>query len=187
MKLFHRGCTFAEHSYTARARELSPRDRLDLERHARSCAECADALSASAAVDAALERAFAPLRERRTSLAPGRVRMALGPARVERPALTWLRVPALFARMAEVSVALGVTIFAVTGTFDQQAASPQPASVIHEYFRSQPPLDDINYFRWLRLQPAPAPDVRQNVRYPAGGRFDVEQVEIVINPTSTPR
>ena len=66
--------------------------------------------------------------------------------------------------------------------------------MIRDYFRAQPPVDDtsIDYFRWLRAQTAAAGApviVRSTVRLPAGGRYDVEveQVEIVTNPTATPR
>ena len=47
----------------------------------------------------------------------------------------------------------------ITGTVEEPrvTADPVPHSVIQDYFRSLPPRDDINYFRWLRLQPAPAP------------------------------
>ena len=117
---------------------------------------------------------------------------ALG-SRREEPT-TWLRAPALFARFAEVSVALGVALFALTGSVEQQTAAPAPHSVIRDYFRAQPPVDDtsIDYFRWLRAQTAAAGApviVRSTVRLPAGGRYDVEveQVEIVTNPTATPR
>ena len=189
MKLFRRECSSAERLTAAVAGELSDREWSEVETHATSCADCADRLRDAVAVDIALTRAFAPLRSRRTMLAPGRVRMALGPAPEKRTS-RWLRVPALFARLAEVSVAAGVVLFAVTTSVEapSQTVAPQPRSVINEYFRSRPPTEDIDYFRWLRLQPAARADVAADpVRLPVGGRFDVEQVETVINPTSTPR
>jgi anti-sigma factor RsiW len=189
MRLFGRECSSAERLTAAVAGELSAREWFDVETHASTCAQCADALRDAVAVDVALTRAFAPLRSRRTMLAPGRVRMALGPSPEERQP-RWLRVPALFARLAEVSVAVGVVLFAVTGSVEppSQTVAPQPRSVIHEYFRTRPPTEDIDYFRWLRLQPAARADVAADlVRLPVGGRFDVEQVETVINPSSTPR
>ena len=189
MRLFGRGCSFVERTTTAVAGGLSSWERSDVEKHASACAECADALRDAVAIDVALTRAFAPLRSHRTMLAPGRVRVALGPAPEERSS-RWLRAPAVFARLAEVSVALGVVLFAVSTSVEAPSGSvaPQPHSVIREYFRSQPPSEDIDYFRWLRLQPAERAGAAVDlVRLPVGGRFDVEQVETVINPTSTPR
>lgn len=188
MRFFARECSSAERITSAIAGGLTAREWSEVETHASSCADCAEALRDAVAVDVALTRAFAPLRSRRTMLAPGRVRMAIGPATRERSS-GWLRAPALFARLAEVSVALGVVLFAVTTSVEapSQAVAPQPRSVIHEYFRSRPPTEDLDYFRWLRLQPATRAGVADPVRLPVGGRFDVEQVETVINPSSTPR
>jgi hypothetical protein len=188
MRLFSRGCETWQLPYAAAVDGLPLRERFDLEAHAATCPECADALRNAGAVNSALETAFAPLRESRAMLAPGRVRLALGPRPIRR---AWLRAPAFFGRLAEVSVMIGVTMFAVTGTFEnpQQTIAPEPRSVIEEYFRSQPPPTDdlIDYFRWLRLHPAPSENRRDVVHYPVGGRFDIEPAEIVTNRTSTPR
>jgi hypothetical protein len=186
MKLFTRGCS--EHlPYAAATGELSLRERLDLEVHATTCLDCTDALRDGAILDRALHLAFAPLAQRRAALAPGRVRLALGPAATTRRSL--LRAPALIARLAEVSVAVGIALFAMTGTIEEPQAvvDAAPHSVIQDYFRSLPPRDDIDYFRWLRLQPAPSAERADPVRLPVGGRFDVEPAEIVTRTTSTPR
>jgi len=52
-------------------------------------------------------------------------------------------------------------------------------SVIKDYFKTQPPVEESAYVRWLRFQlrvigapSAPA------VRYPVGGQFDVPQLSI---------
>jgi hypothetical protein len=185
MRLFARGCGALQLPYTAPADELSVRDRLDLESHAAGCPECASALRDLHVVDVALRRAFAPLRERRTMLAPGRVRLALAAPRVERA--TWFQVPSFFGRLAEVSVMVGVTLFTINGSLpDDRTVAPEPRSVIQEYFRAQPPTDEIEYFRWLRLRPEVSTPVRDAVRLPVGGRYDVEPVEIVA-PRSSPR
>ena len=187
MRFFSLGCGSGQRAYLASADALSPLDRLDLELHAASCVECAQALRDAGAVDAALKQAFAPLRARRATLAPGRVRIAVGPPQRD-PRSGWLRAPAFFARIAEISVALGVTLFAVTGPAEvPQAAAPQPRSVIREYFRAQPPFDEVDYFRWVRLaRPAPA-IARDDTRLPVGGLFDVEPTEVVAARTANPR
>jgi anti-sigma factor RsiW len=140
MRLFSHGCDSWQLPYAAAAGGLSPSERLALEAHAAACPECADALRNVRAVDGAVRRAYGPLRERRVMLAPGRVRLALahaGPRSVERR--TWLRAPAFFGRLAEVSVMLGVTIFVVGGSLAEPSVVPQqPPSVIEEYFRSRP-------------------------------------------------
>jgi hypothetical protein len=182
-----RGCPSAQMSYVSATGEMTIRERLDLETHAAACPECADALREARRVDRALRAAFAPLAERRAILAPGRVRMALGPTAPRRA--NWLRAPAFFGRLAEVSVAVGIALFAITGTVEEPRSTANPVvhSVIQDYFRSLPPRDDINYFRWLRLQPAPVAQRADPVRLPVGGRFDVEPDEIVTRSTSTPR
>jgi anti-sigma factor RsiW len=168
--------------------DLEPHERLALEAHARACASCDDDLRAALAVDAALRRAFAPLQSRRTSLAPGRARLALGPRRGA-PRSFWGRTPALFARLAKVSVAFGVTLFALTGSIEEPRSVHQaPHSVISDYFRSRPPAsDDVVYFRWLRLQPPPASAPAATTRLPAGGRYDFDVAEVVTSPSAAPR
>jgi len=188
MKIFARGCGLSQLPYTARAEDLSIRDRFDIEAHAASCPECAAALRDAHSVDAALRSAFGPLRERRAMLAPGRVRLALNSSRVERS--TFVRVPRFFGRLAEVSVMVGVTLFVIGGSVEYpQAVVPQHArSVIQEYFLKQPPTDEINYFRWLRLNQTESPKVVSDpVRFPVGGRYDFDLVEPVRAPTASPR
>jgi hypothetical protein len=185
MKLFWRGCESWQLPYAAASDGLSARERMDLEQHAATCAECADALRNAGAVDTMLRTAYASFQERRALLAPGRVRLAVAPRPVRRSA--WLRAPAFFARVAEVSVMFGVTLFALGGTIEApQQAVPSPThSVIQEYFRSQPPTDEIDYFRWLRLaRPDSAAIVRDPAHLPVGGRFDVEPAEIIKASTS---
>jgi hypothetical protein len=164
------------------------RDRFDIETHAASCPECAAALQDAHSVDTALRRAFAPLRERRATLAPGRVRLALNSRRVERSTL--FRVPRFFGRLAEVSVMVGVTLFVIGGSveYPQSVAPQHPRSVIQEYFRRQPPTNEIDYFRWLRLNRIDdASIVSDPVRFPDGGRYDFDPVEFVQAPTASPR
>ena len=188
MKLFARGCGLSQLPYTTRAEDLSIRDRFDIEAHAATCPECAAALRDVHAVDAALRSAFGPLRERRAMLAPGRVRLALNSRRVEPSTL--FRVPRFFGRLAEVSVMVGVTLFVIGGSveYPQSVAPQQPRSVIQEYFRKQPPTDELDYFRWLRLnRTESAKVVSEPVRFPDGGRYDFDFVEPVRAPTASPR
>jgi len=188
MKLFARGCGLSQLPYTARAEDLSIRDRFDLEAHAATCQECSEALRDVYSIDAALRSAFGPLRERRAMLAPGRVRLALNSSRVERSTL--VRVPRFFGRLAEVSVMVGVTLFVIGGSveYPRSVVPQQPRSVIQEYFLKQPPTDEINYFRWLRLNRADSPKVVSDpVRFPVGGRYDFDLVEPVPTPSASPR
>jgi hypothetical protein len=180
MRLIWGGCESRQAAYLLGADRLGARERVALEAHAATCAECADALRNGRPVDAALRRAFMPLRERRTVIAPGRVRMAVGP-RTAAPASPWLRAPRFFGRLAEVSVMLGVTIFAVGSSLDsstRDASSITTRSVVQEYFRAQPPIGDIDYARWLRLVKADASStVSDSKRLPSGGRFDYDPVD----------
>src|SRR2546425_6918481 len=164
MKIFARGCGLSQLPYTARAEDLSIRDRFDIEAHAASCPECAAALRDAHSVDAALRSAFGPLRERRAMLAPGRVRLALNSSRVERS--TFVRVPRFFGRLAEVSVMVGVTLFVIGGAVEYpQAGVPRHArAVIQGYFLKQPPPDEINYFRWLPPNQTQSPQVGREPR-----------------------
>jgi hypothetical protein len=190
MKLFSR-CESRQAAYLLGADRLSARERIALETHAATCPECADALRNGRPVDVALRRAFAPLRERRTIIAPGRVRLAAGPrsAPVTNP---WFRVPRFFGRLTEVSVMVAVTLFAVGTSLDpstRPSTSLTPThSIIQEYFRAQPPLADIDYVRWLRLVKADASStVSDTTRLPMGGRFDYDPVEYAKGPGAVPR
>ena len=189
MNFFSRGCASRETAYLIAADRVGPGERLALEAHAASCVECADALRSSGSVDAALRGAFAPLRERRTIIAPGRVRLAVGP-RATAATNPLLRAPRLFGRLAEVSVMIGVTLFAVTSAMDfstrPSPGTTSPRSVVQDYFRAQPPLADKDYVRWLRLVKvdASSPSVAAPTRLPVGGVFDVEPAEIAKGPVS---
>jgi anti-sigma factor RsiW len=189
MRLFSRGCGSRQAAYLVGADRLGARERIELEAHAASCVECADALRNARPMDVALRGAFAPLRERRTMIAPGRVRLAVGPRSVA-ATNPWLRAPRLFARLAEVSVMVGVTLFAVGTSLDPSSSSSltPTQSVVREYFRAQPPLGEIDYVRWLRLVKADASStVSDSQRLPMGGRFDYEPVEVAKGPGASPR
>ena len=79
---------------------------------------------------------------------------------------------------------IGVTLFAVTSSMDFSSrptpTTTSPRSVVQDYFRGQAPVADIDYVRWLRLVKvdASSPSLADPARLPAGGRFDVEPVEI---------
>jgi anti-sigma factor RsiW len=174
MKLFSRGCVSGQAAYLSRADRLGPRERIALEAHAASCAECADALRNSRSIDAVLRGAFAPLRAQRTMIAPGRVRLAVGP-RSAPITSRWLRAPRLFGRLTEVSLMVAVTLFAV-GTSLEGATRPSTSltptrSVVQEYFRAQPTAADGDYLRWLRLVKADASSTVSEPTLLPGGRF----------------
>lgn len=163
--------------------ELDARERLELEAHADGCARCDAALRDLAMISFALDRAYAPLRQRGTLLSPARARLA---ARAEPRAPTgpWWRV-GFVGRLSEATMALGFAALILGGSLDlaaKPAAIPSASisasapSVIKDYMRTQPPYEETAYLRWLRFQlravggaSAPA------VRYPVGGQFDVEQ------------
>jgi hypothetical protein len=170
MNLFARGCK-SHQAYLALPARLGPRERVDLEVHALCCAECADALRNGRPLDVALRDAFAPLRERRTIIAPGRVRLAVR-STYSRPNQWWLRVPRLLGRLSEVSIMVGVALLAVGSSLDwstkQPAATMASQSVVQQ-LRVEPPSAEIDYLRWLRLGKSDA-----NLFDPtlsAGGRF----------------
>jgi anti-sigma factor RsiW len=159
--------------------ELQPRDRLELEAHADSCLRCDSALRDLSTISYALDRAYAPLRQRGTLLSPARVHLALRAKTA--PSTPWWRV-GFVGRLSEATMALGFAALVLGGSLDLAvkpdviapvAAAP---SVIKDYFKTQPPTDETAYLRWLRFQlraigAAAAPAVR----YPVGGRFDVAQ------------
>ena len=158
--------------------ELHVRERLELEAHADTCARCDSALRDLSTISVALDRAYAPLRQRGTLLSPARVRLA---ARVEpRPVAPWWRI-GFVGRLSEATMALGFAALVLGGSLDLAVKpdvipSASTPSVIKDYMRTQPPYEETAYLRWLRFQlraiggaSAPA------VRYPVGGQFDVEQ------------
>ncbi len=184
MRLFSVACRAAEQKmadlFTG---ELHPRERLELEAHADGCARCDAALRDLTTISVALDRAYAPLRQRGTLLSPARVRLA---ARFEpQPIVPWWRA-GFIGRLSEATMALGFAALVLGGSLDlvvKPAAEVVPAaaapSVIKDYFKTQPPVDEGAYVRWLRFQlrvigtvNAPA------VRYPVGGQFDVAQYSI---------
>lgn len=180
MRLFSRGCESHQAAYLAAADRLGPDERIALELHAVMCADCADALRNGRRIDAALRGAFSPLRERRTIIAPGRVRLALGPrsARTNR----WLRAPRFIGRLAEVSVMVGVTLFAVSTTLDpstRQSTSTTATPAMVQELRGQTPLVDTDYLHRVRLmKPDVSSTASDQTRLPMGGRFDSDPVEI---------
>ena len=126
---------------------------------------CADALRNGRPVDAALRSAFAPLRERRTIIAPGRVRLAVAPRSL--PVSPWLRAPRIFGRLFEASVMVSVTLFAVGSSLESSTVQAPPMtpthSVVQDYFRAQPPTNERDYLRWLRLLKPMTPEVLRRI------------------------
>ena len=191
MNFFARGCEYRQAAYLAGADRLGARERIVLEAHARTCPDCAYALRTGRPVDIALRGAFAPLRERRTMIAPGRVRLALGPS--SGTPNRWLPAPRLFSRLTEVSVMLAVTMFAVGSSLEPSARPASPLSptysVVQEYFlHARAPLDEMDFLRWPKLVKADdSPTVSDTTRLPSGGRFDSDPVDIVRATGTSPR
>jgi hypothetical protein len=162
--------------------ELHLRERLELEAHADGCTRCGAALRDLATISVALDRAYAPLRQRSTLLSPARVRLA---ARVEpQTTVPWWR-SGLIGRLSEATMALGFAALVLGGSLDlaakqQEVTTPAAAvaapSIIKDYMRTQPPYEETTYLRWLRFQlRAIGGDAGPVVRYPVGGKFDVAQ------------
>jgi len=191
MKLFAHGCEHRQAAYLAGADRLGARERIVLEAHASTCPDCADALRNGRPVDIALRGAFAPLRERRTMIAPGRVRLAIGPS--SGTPNRWLPWPRLFSRLTEVSVMLAVTMFAVGSSLEPSTRPAEPLSptysVVQEYFlHARAPLDEIDFLRWPKLVKADdSPTVSDSTRLPSGGRFDSDPVDVVRATGTSPR
>jgi anti-sigma factor RsiW len=180
MRLFPVACRAAEQKmadlFTG---ELHPRERLELEAHADGCVRCDAALRDLTTISFALDRAYAPLRARGTLLSPARVRLA---ARVEpQSTVPWWRT-GFIGRLSEATMALGFAALVLGGSLDLAKPSPEVVptvaapSVIKDYFKAQPPVEESAYVRWLRFQlrVIGAPSVPA-VRYPVGGQFDVPQ------------
>ncbi len=163
--------------------ELDARERLELEAHADGCVRCGAALRDLATISVALDRAYAPLRQRGTLLSPARVRLA---ARAQpQSTVPWWRV-GFVGRLSEATLALGFAALVLGGALDlavKPAVPPVAASsaasstsIIKDYMRTQPPYEETTYLRWLRFQlRAIGADPIPAVRYPVGGQFDVEQ------------
>ena len=100
-------------------------------------------------VSIAIDRAYAPLRERTVALSPARVHLALRkPERVP----TSARVTRITARFTEIALAAAVTGFAFVG---QASVTPHHAIVeetsTDTTTRTIAAYDDQNFFRWIRL------------------------------------
>jgi anti-sigma factor RsiW len=183
MRIFRVECQAAEQRmadlFTG---ELRAREQLELEAHADGCARCNAALRDLATISVALDRAYAPLRQRGALLSPARVRLA---ARASPNAsIPWWRV-GFVGRLSEATMALAFAALVVGGSLDvavkpdvavkAEAATSSEPSVIRTYMRTQPPAEETAYLRWFRVRfrtivadPLPA--------LPSRGRFDVEQV-----------
>jgi len=177
MRFFSLACRAAEHKmadlFTG---ELHARERLELEAHADGCASCGTALRDLAAISVALDRAYAPMRQRGTLLSPARARLA---ARLEpQPSVAWWRV-GFVGRLSEATMALGFAAVILGGALDLAAVQPGviPAapSVVQDYFREQPPAEETAYVRWLRWH-ATAADFGPAFGYPLGGEFEAQQI-----------
>lgn len=188
MRLFPVACRAAEQKmadlFTG---ELHGRERLELEAHAGDCARCGAALRDLAMISIALDRAYAPLRQRGTLLSPARARLA---ARVEpQPSVPWWRVGYL-GRLSEATMALGFAALVLGGTLDlaAQPGSTAAPSVIRSYFRSQPPAEETAYVRWLRGHLGSA-NVGSAFGYPLVAEFDSDRLSTLDDwlRTSAPR
>lgn len=179
MRLFSFACRAAEQKmadlFTG---ELHARERLELEAHADGCGRCGIALRDLAAISVALDRAYAPMRQRGTLLSPARARLA---ARLEpRPSVGWWRV-GFVGRLSEATMALAFAALIVGGSLDlavspvQRGAMPAAPSVIQDYFREQPPAEETAYVRWLRWH-ATAADFGPAFGYPLGGESEAQQI-----------
>ncbi len=115
------GCgTAQERMSVALIGELPARERFEADAHAAACPRCASAMRDLGATAVALERAYAPLRDRPVTLSAARVRLAIRtPVRSSRI----VRYARLTAKLNELAVAAAVMLFAVIGTL------PAPAVV----------------------------------------------------------
>ncbi len=93
--------------------ELPARERFETEAHAAACPRCASAMRDLGATAVALERAYAPLRDRCVPLSAARVRLAIRTP--DRPSRV-VRYARLTAKLNEIAVAAAVMLFAVIGT-----------------------------------------------------------------------
>ncbi len=99
--------------------------------------------------------AFGPLRARRTTVSPARVRAVVRWQHEAEPAR--LRGFALFSRLAESSLALALTAFVFAGSVGAPARPSQDISVEPGADGAEPrvhvsrPLDDEAFIRWVRI------------------------------------
>ena len=177
MRLFSVACRAAEQKmadlFTG---ELHARERSELEAHADGCARCGTALRDLAAISVALDRAYAPMRQRGTLLSPARARLA---ARLEPPpSVAWWRV-GFIGRLSEATMALGFAAVILGGALDlaevRPGVIPPAPSVVQDYFRAQPPAEETAYVRWLRWH-ATAADFGPAFGYPLGGELEAQQI-----------
>lgn len=176
MRLYSVACRAAEQRmadlFTG---ELHARERLELEAHADGCGRCGIALRDLAAISVALDRAYAPMRQRGTLLSPARARLA---ARSPlQPSVAWWRV-GFVGRLSEATMALGFAALILGGAMDlavRPGAIPSAPSVIQDYFRAQPPAEETAYVRWLRWH-ASAADFGPAFGYPLGGESEAQEI-----------
>ena len=97
----------------------------------------------------ALDRAYAPLRERTVALSPARVRLAL---RRPEPTPVAVRLTRISARFTEIALAAAVTAFAFIGS---TSVAPKSSIVeetsVETTTRTIAAFDDQNFFRWIRV------------------------------------
>ncbi len=138
------------------------------------------------ALGAALDLAFAPLRDRTVVLSPARARAAVRWRCVAEPRV----VPRgeLLARIAEASVTAAVMALVFAGSLGGAARQVETPSVVAAYLRSKPPLDDERFLRWLRLETRAvetAPAAERAEGPATRGHRDVEPVlpqgDVVVN------
>ncbi len=103
---------------------LGVRARLDVQDHLAGCAACAEELADLAAAHHAVRRAFAPYRQLKSPVAPGRARLGAHRPRRAGPLLDVVR---LFGRPAEQALVFAVLTLAFLGTLsggsEQRSAS----------------------------------------------------------------
>jgi hypothetical protein len=92
----------------------------------------------------------------------------------------WWRV-GFVGRLSEATMALAFAAVIVSGALDLAALKPgvvpsaQSASVIKDYFRTQPPAEETAYVRWLRWH-ATAADFGPAFGYPMGGESEAREI-----------
>ena len=157
--------------------ELHAREQLELEAHADGCARCGTALRDLAAISIALDRAYAPMRQRGTRLSPARARLA---ARTPpRPSVVWWRV-GFVGRLSEATMALGLAGLILGGSLDlavKPGAIQAAPSVIRDYFRTQPLTNETASGRWVRAQlRAIGANAIPTPGYSVEGQVDVDEI-----------
>ena len=156
MTSLSRSCRVAQDQIvSAVTGSLDPRERLVLEAHASSCYRCGEALRDAVATHVALDRAFAPLRAAHTMVAPGRVRLAVHP--VPAPPAGFALLFGAARRLAEATVALGMSAFILSSAVsDRLPAPPEAPSTVEQADTAtvhvSRNVDDSQYFfRWVRI------------------------------------